>query len=225
MLYGGFAGKLHLPELTFDSMRNLHDNPTENILFPMLFVVVSCGAISGFHATQSPLMARCMTDEKYGRPIFYGAMICEGIVAMIWATAAMTYFGGPEGLFRCHHRHHRRSGLPHHLRRHCLPQPPPRDCRRPALQPETHPQPPHRGSPHLCPRLFLQQHGLLDHLEIRRHRQPDLGSRHPLGSIGLPCRQRQAALDDVYPCHLPDRGLRDLLPHRPLQRRRLLHCP
>ena len=43
-------------------------------------------------------MARCMTDEKYGRPIFYGAMICEGIVAMIWATAAMTYFGGPEGL-------------------------------------------------------------------------------------------------------------------------------
>ena len=55
----------------------------------MLFIVISCGAISGFHATQSPMMARCMTDEKYGRPIFYGAMISEGIVAMIWATAAM----------------------------------------------------------------------------------------------------------------------------------------
>ena len=64
----------------------------------MLFIVISCGAISGFHATQSPMMARCMTDEKYGRPIFYGAMISEGIVAMIWATAAMAYFGGAEGL-------------------------------------------------------------------------------------------------------------------------------
>lgn len=98
LLYGGFTGELTLPELRFDSMRNWHENPTENILFPMLFVVISCGAISGFHATQSPLMARCMTDEKYGRPIFYGAMICEGIVAMIWATAAMTYFGGPAEL-------------------------------------------------------------------------------------------------------------------------------
>ena len=64
----------------------------------MLFVVISCGAISGFHSTQSPIMARCITDEKYGRPIFYGAMIAEGIVAMIWATAAIAYFGGPEGL-------------------------------------------------------------------------------------------------------------------------------
>ena len=64
----------------------------------MLFVVISCGAISGFHATQSPLMARCLKNEKYARPVFYGAMIAEGIVAIIWATAAMAYFGGPEGL-------------------------------------------------------------------------------------------------------------------------------
>lgn len=98
LLYGGFSGELRLTELSVDNIRNLHANPAENILFPMLFIVISCGAISGFHATQSPMMARCMTDEKYGRPIFYGAMICEGIVAMIWATAAMTYFGGPEGL-------------------------------------------------------------------------------------------------------------------------------
>ena len=98
LLYGGFSGKLYLEELTFDTMKNMHADPANNILFPMLFIVISCGAISGFHATQSPMMARCMTDEKYGRPIFYGAMICEGIVAMIWATAAMTYFGGPEGL-------------------------------------------------------------------------------------------------------------------------------
>ena len=98
LLYGGFSGELVLENLTFDSMRNMHADPQHNILFPMLFIVISCGAISGFHATQSPMMARCMTDEKYGRPIFYGAMISEGIVAMIWATAAMAYFGGAEGL-------------------------------------------------------------------------------------------------------------------------------
>ena len=98
LIYGGLSGQLYLEELTFDTMKNMHTDPANNILFPMLFIVISCGAIAGFHATQSPMMARCMTDEKYGRPIFYGAMISEGIVAMIWATAAMAYFGGAEGL-------------------------------------------------------------------------------------------------------------------------------
>ena len=70
----------------------------KNPIFPMMFISIACGAISGFHATQSPLMARCLKNEKYARPVFYGAMIAEGIVAMIWATAAMAYFGGPEGL-------------------------------------------------------------------------------------------------------------------------------
>ena len=98
LIYGGLSGQLYLEELTFDTLKNMHADPANNILFPMLFIVISCGAISGFHATQSPMMARCMTDEKYGRPIFYGAMISEGIVAMIWATAAMAYFGGAEGL-------------------------------------------------------------------------------------------------------------------------------
>ena len=59
--------------------------------FPIMFVSIACGAISGFHATQSPMMARCMKSERYGRPVFYGAMITEGIVALIWAAAA-TYF-------------------------------------------------------------------------------------------------------------------------------------
>jgi len=68
------------------------------MLVPMMFIVISCGAISGFHATQSPMMARCLKNEKYARPVFYGAMIAEGVVAMIWATAAMAYCGGPEGL-------------------------------------------------------------------------------------------------------------------------------
>lgn len=62
-----------------------------------MFVSIACGAISGFHATQSPLMARCMTSERHGRPVFYGAMITEGIVALIWAAAA-TYFFHENGM-------------------------------------------------------------------------------------------------------------------------------
>ena len=61
-------------------------------LFPCLFITIACGAISGFHATQSPLMGRCMKSERMGRPIFYGAMITEGIVALIWATVASYFF-------------------------------------------------------------------------------------------------------------------------------------
>ena len=61
-------------------------------IFPMMFVSIACGAISGFHATQSPLMARCMTSEKHCRPIFYGAMVTEGVVALIWAAAATWFF-------------------------------------------------------------------------------------------------------------------------------------
>ena len=61
-------------------------------IFPMMFISIACGAISGFHATQSPLMARCIKNERHGRPVFYGAMIVEGIVALIWATAATAFF-------------------------------------------------------------------------------------------------------------------------------------
>ena len=82
-----------IPEL-WDGLSNPAYTST-NPIFPMMFISIACGAISGFHATQSPLMARCMTNEKQGRPIFYGAMIAEGIVALIWAAAA-SYFFGPE---------------------------------------------------------------------------------------------------------------------------------
>lgn len=61
-------------------------------LFPCLFITIACGAISGFHATQSPIMARCLKNEKLGRPIFYGAMITEGIVALIWAAVSSYFF-------------------------------------------------------------------------------------------------------------------------------------
>ena len=61
-------------------------------IFPCLFITIACGAISGFHATQSPLMARCLKNEKLGRPIFYGSMITEGLVALIWAAVSSWFF-------------------------------------------------------------------------------------------------------------------------------------
>ncbi len=98
LVAGDLDGSHRIMELTPSALRNFHFDPANNIMIPMLFIVISCGAISGFHSTQSPLMARCLKNERYARPVFYGAMIAEGVVAMIWATAAMTYFGGPEGL-------------------------------------------------------------------------------------------------------------------------------
>lgn len=83
----------NIPEI---SMINLHPKGTS--IYPYLFITIACGAISGFHATQSPLMARCMKNEKEGRRIFYGSMIAEGVIALVWAAAAMTFFGGTEGL-------------------------------------------------------------------------------------------------------------------------------
>lgn len=83
-----------LPEL-WDGLGNMAKDQdpsfTDNI-FPCLFITIACGAISGFHATQSPLMARCLKSEKMGRPIFYGSMITEGLVALVWATVAMWFF-------------------------------------------------------------------------------------------------------------------------------------
>ncbi|MFZ2287868.1 MAG: carbon starvation CstA family protein [Bacteroidales bacterium] len=92
------GGSLELMELTAATLRNFQPDAVTNSIFPFLFIVVSCGAISGFHATQSPLMARCLKSERQGRNIFYGAMIAEGIVAIIWATAAMNYMGDVHGL-------------------------------------------------------------------------------------------------------------------------------
>lgn len=89
-----FVHHPQLPEIT-DVFTNTH--PEGLPIFPIMFVSIACGAISGFHATQSPLMARCMKNEKEGRPVFYGAMITEGIVALIWAAAA-TYFYHNNGM-------------------------------------------------------------------------------------------------------------------------------
>lgn len=79
-----------------DMFSNL--NPNDMPLWPALFITIACGAISGFHATQSPLMARCMENEKNGRFVFYGAMIGEGVIALIWCAIALSFFGSLEAL-------------------------------------------------------------------------------------------------------------------------------
>lgn len=89
IVMGGYT----IPEIT---LANLH--PKGLPLFPMLFITIACGAISGFHATQSPMMARCMQNEENGRSVFYGAMIAEGIIAMVWAAAGMAFYQGIPGL-------------------------------------------------------------------------------------------------------------------------------
>lgn len=90
---GIILGNYDVPEIAFTNM-----HPAGKSIFPYLCISIACGAISGFHATQSPMMARCIKSEKEGRRVFYGAMISEGIIALIWAAAAMSFFGGIDGL-------------------------------------------------------------------------------------------------------------------------------
>lgn len=84
-----------MPEM---QLANLHPKGDEMPIYPLMFITVACGAISGFHATQSPLMSRCLKSEKLTRPVFYGAMVCEGVIALIWAAAGITFFHGTDAL-------------------------------------------------------------------------------------------------------------------------------
>lgn len=90
------SGAYEIPELT--TLHNFQLNPEKLPIIPTLFITIACGAISGFHATQSPLMARCITNEKKCRSVFYGSMISESVIALIWAAIAMAFFHGPTGL-------------------------------------------------------------------------------------------------------------------------------
>ena len=90
---GIFMQGYHIPEI---ALHNLH--PAHLPIWPMMFVTVACGAISGFHATQSPLMARCITSEYQSRQVFAGAMVVEGIIALIWAAAGCAVYEKTGGL-------------------------------------------------------------------------------------------------------------------------------
>ena len=90
-----FGGKFHMPEL-WEQFSNRHALGTS--VWPFLFVTVACGAISGFHATQSPMMARCCKSERDGHLVFYGAMIAEGLIALVWAAAGVTCYESSQAL-------------------------------------------------------------------------------------------------------------------------------
>ena len=85
------GGRYVIPEITLE---NLHPEGTP--VWPYMFVTVACGAISGFHATQSPMIAKCLVSEKEGRRVFYGAMISESVIALVWAAAGVSFYGGTQ---------------------------------------------------------------------------------------------------------------------------------
>ena len=93
-IIGGLVvGGYHLPEISF-----VNQHPDGQPVWPFMFVTVACGAVSGFHATQSPMMARCLKREKDGRKVFYGAMIAESVIALVWAAAGVAFYGATGGL-------------------------------------------------------------------------------------------------------------------------------
>ena len=93
-IIGGLVvGGYHLPEISF-----VNQHPDGQPVWPFMFVTVACGAVSGFHATQSPMMARCIKREKDGRKVFYGAMIAESVIALVWAAAGVAFYGATGGL-------------------------------------------------------------------------------------------------------------------------------
>ena len=90
-----FSGDYVMPEL-WSNFSNQHAAGTA--VWPFMFITVACGAISGFHATQSPMMARCCTSEKQGHKVFYGAMVAEGVIAMVWAAAGVSFYENSQAL-------------------------------------------------------------------------------------------------------------------------------
>lgn len=76
----------------------VNPHPQDLPLWPLMFITIACGALSGFHATQSPLMARCLENENEGRMVFYGGMIAEGFIGLVWATVGMTFYQDPQSL-------------------------------------------------------------------------------------------------------------------------------
>ncbi len=90
-----FSGSFTMPEV-WDQFTNMHCKGVS--VFPFMFITVACGAISGFHGTQSPMMARCITSERLGRKVFYGAMIAEGLIALVWAAGGVSVYESSQAL-------------------------------------------------------------------------------------------------------------------------------
>lgn len=92
------GGMIFLPQYTIPEITLTNLDPDNLPIWPFMFVTVACGAISGFHATQSPMMAKCIKSEKNGRTVFYGAMIIESVIALIWAAAGVAFYGSTQVL-------------------------------------------------------------------------------------------------------------------------------
>lgn len=94
MMFVDIPGQFYNSVTSWD----VNTHPKQLPIFPLVFITIACGALSGFHATQSPLMARCMSNEKLGKSIFYGSMVAEGFIGLVWATVGMTFYQGPDAL-------------------------------------------------------------------------------------------------------------------------------
>ena len=213
-----------VPEI-WDQFYNHTANPEQTPVFPMMFVSIACGAISGFHATQSPMMARCMKSEKHGRWIFHGAMVTEGVVALIWAAAAVAFTGGYDKLgeylgngspailvnnlsetrhIRRHPCRPRRHSRSHHLRRHRAALSPAHRRRLPAFPAEENQEPPDGVGPHLRALLRGDAHALRRAVALLRMVQPGALRLHPLGRNRMARQAAQELLHHPHPGTLHD---------------------
>ena len=95
IVLGLIVGGYSFPDVSFTNQ-----HPEGTPIWPFMFITVACGAISGFHATQAPLISRCLRSEKEGRNVFYGAMVAEGLIALVWVAAGMAYFGSTDLLYQ-----------------------------------------------------------------------------------------------------------------------------
>jgi hypothetical protein len=214
-------------------------NPQDLPLWPLMFITIACGAVSGFHATQSPMMARCLPSEKYGRSVFFGSMIAEGVIALIWATLAISFFDTPAALdqvlaeggpglvvnrvsttllgIRRPAGHHRRGGATDHIGGYGLSQRAADYRRHFQTFPERAAQTPrHRRSP-VCRGLSDLTLRLRAHLALFRLGQPDPGHGGPLDGRRLSGAGEETALGGDHSGHLHD-GRGDHL-HRQLGHR------
>ena len=98
MAAGIIGGIILLPDYSLPELRLGNLNPNGLPVWPYMFVTIACGAISGFHATQSPMIAKCIKSEKVGKKVFYGAMLTESVIALVWAAGGLSFFSGAEGL-------------------------------------------------------------------------------------------------------------------------------
>lgn len=219
------SGRPVLPNTDFF----VNTDPAGLPIWPLLFITIACGAISGFHATQSPLMTRCMESEKHGRMLFYGPMIAEGVLGLIWVTLGLSFYESPEALGAVI-----KAGTPTlvvqeismallgpiggmlailgvvvlPIGRHGVPQRPPAGGRYPAHRSGPHRQAPddRRSAVRCGHRPDLR--GLRGHLALLRLGQPDHVLRDPVGHRRLPCPPRALPLDSDPSGGLHDRGVR-----------------